>query len=217
MTARTRKVLKANERKALCGVRVSAAAPGEARPAVEPGEATVLLHDYELNISLPVCSRSIETIVATAELSDDVAEVMPYLNAQLKGCTFDPEGSILRFSHEGRAFTLYRDRVLIGNTADAAEAREAMDWLRSFINETFERRQTIEPSYRRGVELKPLQVYKLLPCTNCKECGEATCFAFAARLLKEDIDVAACRPLFRDEYQERRDKLLALLREAGRL
>ena len=190
--------MKANERKALCAVSVSAATPGEQRPAVELGEATVLLRDYQLNISLPVCSRSIETIIATVELSDDIAEVLPYLNAQLKGCTFDPEGSILRFSHNARTFTVYRDRVLIGRTSDAAEAREAMDWLRGFINETNERRQTIEPSYRRGVELKPLQVYKLLPGTNCKECGEPTCFAFAARLLREEAEIAACLPLFRE-------------------
>ena len=30
-------------------------------------------------------------------------------------------------------------------------------------------------------EISPLDVYKLLPETNCKECGEANCMAFATK------------------------------------
>jgi ArsR family metal-binding transcriptional regulator len=176
----------------------------------------MLLHDYELTISLPACNPSSQTVNALAELSDDLGEVLPYLNAIVKGGTFDPEGGILRFAQGGRTFTVYRDRVAIGKVADAGEAREAMEWLKGLINSTYEHRQTIEPSYRRGTELNPLQVYKLLPRSNCKECGEATCFAFAARLLKEEVEVAACRPLSRPEHREKREGLLALLREVGR-
>ncbi len=177
----------------------------------------MLLRDYEIKISLPACTPSSPTIQALAKLSDDIGEVLPYLNALVKGGIFDPEGSTLRFSFEGRSFTLYRDRVNIARTANAAEAREAMDWLKSFINETYDRRDCLQPSFSRGMQLKPLQVYKLLPGTNCKECGEATCFAFAAKLLREDAGIDCCPPLSRPEYKEKHSALQSLFEETGRV
>jgi CO dehydrogenase/acetyl-CoA synthase gamma subunit (corrinoid Fe-S protein) len=38
----------------------------------------------------------------------------------------------------------------------------------------------------------PLEIYALLPKTNCGECGIATCLAFAAAVLKEEKQPADC-------------------------
>ena len=38
----------------------------------------------------------------------------------------------------------------------------------------------------------PLEIYALLPKTNCGECGIATCLAFAAAVLKEEKHPADC-------------------------
>ena len=176
----------------------------------------MLLRDYEITFSLPACLPTSETIQASAKLSDDIRDVLPYLNALLKGAAFDPEGGTLRFWHRRRGFTIYPDHVNIAMVTDAADGREAMDWLKDFINETYDHRDSIEPSYRRAVELKPLQIYKLLPGTNCKECGEATCFAFAARLLREDAGIDGCIPFSRGEYPEKRQAMEALYAEAAR-
>ena len=177
----------------------------------------MLLRNYEMTFALPACMPSAQTIQALGKLSDDVVEGLPYLNAQLRGAAFDPVGGTLRFWHEDHAFTVYRDRVNIAKARDAADARDAMDWLKAFINETYDRRDSIEPSFRRAMELKPLAIYKLLPGTNCKECGEATCFAFAARLLREDAGIDCCLPFSRGDYSEKREKLEALYEEAGRV
>jgi CO dehydrogenase/acetyl-CoA synthase gamma subunit (corrinoid Fe-S protein) len=41
-----------------------------------------------------------------------------------------------------------------------------------------------EKSKKAGVrELSPIDVYKLLPKTNCKECGAENCMAFATRIV----------------------------------
>lgn len=40
--------------------------------------------------------------------------------------------------------------------------------------------------------LTGLQIYKLLPQTNCKECGFPTCLAFAMKLAAKQADLAAC-------------------------
>jgi acetyl-CoA decarbonylase/synthase, CODH/ACS complex subunit gamma len=40
--------------------------------------------------------------------------------------------------------------------------------------------------------LTGIQIYKLLPQTNCKECGFPTCLAFAMKLAAKQADLAAC-------------------------
>ena len=40
--------------------------------------------------------------------------------------------------------------------------------------------------------LTGIQIYKLLPQTNCKECGYPTCLAFAMKLAAKQADLAAC-------------------------
>ncbi|MGQ9722917.1 MAG: (Fe-S)-binding protein [Candidatus Jordarchaeum sp.] len=46
--------------------------------------------------------------------------------------------------------------------------------------------------------LNAFQVYKLLPQTNCGECGEANCMAFAVALLGGKKKVEDCPPLMKE-------------------
>ncbi len=68
---------------------------------------------------------------------------------------------------------------------------------------------------KRGIrELSPIDVYTLLPRTNCKECGEANCMAFAAKLVSREISLEDCPPLLKTEYEEEYKKLQELLAPA---
>jgi acetyl-CoA decarbonylase/synthase complex subunit gamma len=49
--------------------------------------------------------------------------------------------------------------------------------------------------------LSPIEVYKLLPRTNCKECGEENCMAFATKLVNREVVLDLCLPLV-----EKKDK-----------
>lgn len=49
--------------------------------------------------------------------------------------------------------------------------------------------------------LSGLQIYKLLPKTNCKDCGFPTCLAFAMKLAAQQVELSAC-PHVSDEAQE---------------
>jgi ArsR family metal-binding transcriptional regulator len=56
-----------------------------------------------------------------------------------------------------------------------------------------------------------LDIWTLLPQTNCKRCGEATCSAFAAALLQQTRALAKCLPLAADPtFTERRATLEAM-------
>jgi acetyl-CoA decarbonylase/synthase complex subunit gamma len=49
--------------------------------------------------------------------------------------------------------------------------------------------------------LSGIQIYKLLPQTNCKECGFPTCLAFAMKLANKQVELAAC-PYVSDSAKE---------------
>ena len=65
---------------------------------------------------------------------------------------------------------------------------------------------------RRTKELSPIDVYKLLPKTNCKECGEENCMAFAAKLVNREVKLEECPPLLKKENEEAYKKLWDLLK-----
>lgn len=50
--------------------------------------------------------------------------------------------------------------------------------------------------------LSGIQIYKLLPQTNCKECGFPTCLAFAMKLAAKQVELASC-PYVSDEANEK--------------
>lgn len=53
-----------------------------------------------------------------------------------------------------------------------------------------------------------MDVYKLLPQTNCEECDEASCMAFATKLSEKEADLSLCTELSDEEFKKL-DNLLA--------
>ena len=63
-------------------------------------------------------------------------------------------------------------------------------------------------------ELSPIDVYKLLPKTNCKECGQDNCMAFATKIVNREIEIDSCKPLLKPENAKNYAKLKDLLKPA---
>lgn len=57
----------------------------------------------------------------------------------------------------------------------------------------------------------PLQVYKYLPQTNCAECGEATCMAFASHLIDRSKKIDDCPPILKEGFKKKYLELQTLL------
>jgi acetyl-CoA decarbonylase/synthase complex subunit gamma len=63
-------------------------------------------------------------------------------------------------------------------------------------------------------ELSPITIYKNLPKTNCKECGQDNCMAFAAKIVNRELELDACKPLQKPESAKEYAELKALLKPA---
>jgi acetyl-CoA decarbonylase/synthase complex subunit gamma len=62
----------------------------------------------------------------------------------------------------------------------------------------------------------PMEIWKYLPGTNCGECGEKTCLAFASLLIERKKRLEDCPPLFEPKYAEKGKELAELLAPAVR-
>ena len=174
----------------------------------------MLLRYYEPEISLPPCDTTSQTVNVVAKLSDDISPVFPYLNAVLKNCIYNHEAQLITIKEKGRMITMRPREIAISGLESTDEVVKALEHWKEIINRVWEEREKIEPSYKRRERLTALAIYKLLPGTNCKACGEPTCFVFATKLAAGQVEVTRCSPLFEDDYQEKREALLKMLEEA---
>jgi ArsR family metal-binding transcriptional regulator len=175
----------------------------------------MLLRQYTFTVALPECVPSAVRVNAIADLSQDIREVLPYINARVKAGIYNHEGGTLRFVHQGHAINLFPHRITVSGLRDREEAVQVLEWVKDFINTTWQNRQDIEPSFRREDEVKIIDVYRMLPGTNCGECGEPTCMAFAAKLARQEAESSECRPLLSHEWQEKRQLLFSFLQSTG--
>ncbi|MDD3042483.1 MAG: (Fe-S)-binding protein [Methanosarcinaceae archaeon] len=61
-----------------------------------------------------------------------------------------------------------------------------------------------------------MELYQLLPKTNCKECGKTSCMAFAVALLSRELTADDCPPLKNEpKFKEKYEKINELAGPAG--
>ena len=61
-------------------------------------------------------------------------------------------------------------------------------------------------------EISVFDIYEYLPHTNCKNCGENNCMAFAQKLLEGSKTIGGCAPLREDIFENNRKKILELIK-----
>jgi len=174
----------------------------------------MLLNSYKITRILP-CLADPEKIRVVAEVSGEIYEAFPYLNATLKECLFNHPALTLTIKKGEKLITLHVNHITLTKIDDEKEAEVILNWVQDLVNETYQNRDNIQPDYTMKKELKPTDIIKLLPETNCKKCGFLTCLAFAFKLVRKQIEVEKCTPLFSDQFKDKRKVLLETLQNAG--
>lgn len=171
----------------------------------------MLIEEYDLEVFTPPCEPGAERYSAKALLAEDISEVLPYLNAVLRGAVYHREAQALTWKKGGHNIAFHAREIATSNVDDRDAAVEELDGLVDLVNRTWARRDEIEPSYETRQRPVPMAVYQLLPQTNCRQCGEPTCFTFALKLVAAQKTPADCPPLQELEYAEQLTALEALL------
>ena len=106
--------------------------------------------------------------------------------------------NVLTLSLYDRLITIYPSgKVSMNKTNSKEESIEIMKEVAGSINEAHFKSKTWKKVDYDAIKEKlskigPLSIYACLPQTDCEECGEATCMAFAIKLLSGDSKLNEC-------------------------
>ena len=174
----------------------------------------MLIEHYDPELFTPPCDPGAERFSAKALLLVDISEVLPYLNATLRGAVYIQTAAALTWKKGGHNIAFHAYEIATSNVEDRNAAAEELDGLIKLVNRTWERRAEITPDYETRQRPAPMAVFKLLPQTNCKRCGEPTCFTFALKLAASQKKIEDCPPLSEPQHAEHLAALQAIVIEA---
>ncbi|MBN1103039.1 MAG: Fe-S cluster protein [Deltaproteobacteria bacterium] len=140
----------------------------------------MLLKGYRKDIFRPACNPSFQSLHCIAHLDEDIGEALPYLNATLGGFEYLKDPPAVTFRFHGKIITIHPRQIAVNALKDEEEADKIIQWLQGEINDAWEKRDEIKPRSEGSPKPKVLEILKLLPKTNCRECGQPTCMVFAA-------------------------------------
>jgi ArsR family metal-binding transcriptional regulator len=140
----------------------------------------MLLKGYREEISRPECNNSFQSVHCIAHLEQDISEVLPYLNAVLGGDIYIKDPPSVTFKTQGKLITVHPRKIAVNALRDEAEAHHIIEWLKKEVNDAWENRNKIVPKFDGKSKPHILEIYKLLPKSNCRKCGQPTCMMFAS-------------------------------------
>jgi len=155
----------------------------------------MLLESYRLEIVNSACNPGAMAVHCFAHLDQDVGEALPYLNTVLGGFEYLQDPPSVTFKAQGKLITVHSRRIAVNALKDEAEARKIVEWLKREINDAWQNREGIVPSFKGFPRPQLIEILKRLPKTNCRQCGEPTCMVFATRLAEGAKGIEACPPL----------------------
>ena len=160
------------------------------------------------------CIADEKKIRLIAYFDRDISEILPYLNAVIKGASYNKNASTLTYAKGRRLINLYNIKVTVAKADNILDAWGVLDEVKKLINDTYRDRDSIKPNYDGRIKVTALQIYGWLPKTNCKACGEATCLAFAVKFLQGEQKLKHCQPLFTESKYFENNNIMQELADA---
>jgi ArsR family metal-binding transcriptional regulator len=162
----------------------------------------MLIDDYEMEMFSPPCDPGSPIWVARVKTRADLGACMPYINASAKNAFFDPNVPTLVWREGAHKYALRENVLSINNLKDREHAERVAKKMVAQINDIWERRAEITPDNTTRVPPKLLDILKLLPRSNCKECGYPSCMAFAAQIVEGEKCAEDCPPLSGEGWEK---------------
>jgi ArsR family metal-binding transcriptional regulator len=147
-----------------------------------------------------ICVADTDKIKFIAQADRPLGEVLSILYLYLPNANYSDGLGMVSYKQNQRLATVFSTgKISMTYVNDKQEAERLVEELRGLINRAITYHiihgspdpRLIDAKRRLSVKT----VYDNLPRTNCKECGEDSCYAFAIRLTNGDLSLDSCSPL----------------------
>jgi ArsR family metal-binding transcriptional regulator len=169
-----------------------------------------LITDYRCELNEAGCAPGSGFYALKVTLKRDISAVLPYLNAVFENTMYDRDNHILICEKDKRGYAFRSTDIRVSGIVDASDVPQVAKDTVNRVNQIWRERDRITPSYLERKLPTVIDIYQLLPKTNCRQCGYLTCLAFAAELRTDPGLLAQCPPLLEPEYSRNREELEAL-------
>ncbi len=139
----------------------------------------MLLKEYHKQIFRPECNPNFQSVHCIARLGTDISGALPYLNTVFGGSGYTDDPPSVTFKAYGKLITVHSQEIAINALKDEGEADKILEWLKNEINEAWEKRKQITPTFEVPPKPQILEILKFLPRNNCRRCGQPTCMVFS--------------------------------------
>jgi ArsR family metal-binding transcriptional regulator len=167
----------------------------------------MLLDSYTTEFVRLSCGSEPQNLDMIVHLNQDISEVIPYLNAVLGGFRYTKNPRSVSIKLNGKLIVIHPREICVNAPGDRSEGEKIIQWLRAKINDTWDHREEIQPDFESVQKPKVLEILRLLPKTNCGECGRPTCTVFASHVADGDNAPGDC-PTLDGEQKTRLRKYL---------
>ncbi len=151
-----------------------------------------LIRGYRLELAEIPCLPGVAAWNARALLEDDIGAALPYLNSELRGAEYHRDLDTLIWRSGSRKYAFRSREIAVAPVADREEAQRLMTEAVGIVEGIWSRRGEIVPSFSRRRPPGVMDIYKLLPRTNCGKCGYPSCMAYAAQLREGKAEWSQC-------------------------
>ena len=128
-----------------------------------------LISSYHVELVEPPCEPGAAVWSVKAGLQDDITQVLPYLNAELKGADYNAASKILIWDAKGKKCAFRPYEIVVAPVVAREEGHKVIDELINMVNQVWERREKIQPDFKQKKIPTLMDIYKLLPRSNCKK------------------------------------------------
>jgi len=149
---------------------------------------------------ISLCIADPERIKFIAQADKPLGDVLSILYLYMPNANYSEGLGVVSYKQNQRLVTVFSTgKIGMTYVKDKQEAERFVAELRSLINRAIVYHAIHgEPDPKLIEDKKKLNVaaiYEKLPRNNCKECGEASCYAFAVKLANGDVNLESCKPL----------------------
>lgn len=166
-----------------------------------------LITDYRCELAEAGCAPGSGFYALKVTLTRDISAVLPYLNALFDNTIYDHDNRILISEMDNRGYAFRATDIRVSGIVDVSDVPQVAKEVVDRVNQVWREREQITPSINERKLPTVIDIYQLLPKTNCKQCGYITCLAFAAELRTDLGLLAQCPPLLQFEYASNREML----------